>query len=80
MSRIVTMRLDDEAYRELSEAAKAESRPLSNLIETSALERVRERQFVDDAEMAEILDNQRLLARLRKGSRQARQRRGRFVE
>jgi hypothetical protein len=62
------MRLDDEAYRELSEAAKAESRPLSNPIETSALERVRERQFVDDAEMAEILDNHRLVARLRKGS------------
>ena len=55
MSRIVTMRLDDEAYSELSEAAKAESRPLSNLIATSALERVRERQFVDGAEMAEIL-------------------------
>jgi hypothetical protein len=79
VSRIVTMRLDDEAYSELSEAAKAESRPLSNLIATSALERVRERQFVDGAEMAEILQDQKLVTRLRKGSRQARQRRGRFV-
>jgi predicted transcriptional regulator len=80
MSRIVTMRLDDGAYRELSEAAKAENRPLSNLIATSALEKVRERQFVDDAEMAGIRDNQKLIARLRKGSCQARQRKGRFVE
>ncbi len=79
MSRVVTMRLDDETYRELSEAAKAEHRPLSNLIETAALERIREQQFVDDAEMAEIHDNEKLLARLRKGSRQARQRKGRFV-
>jgi hypothetical protein len=73
------MRLDDEAYRQLSEAAKAENRPLSNLIETAALERIQEKRFVDDAEMAEIEDNEELLARLRKGSRQARRRKGRFV-
>ncbi len=79
MSRVVTMRLDDQAYRELSEAAKSANRPLSNLIETAALERIREQQFVDDTEMAEITDNEKLLARLRKGSRQARQRKGRFV-
>jgi hypothetical protein len=35
--------------------------------------------FVDDAEMAEILANEKLVARLREGSAQARARRGRFV-
>jgi hypothetical protein len=39
----------------------------------------RPRQFVDDAEMAEILGNERLLTRLRTGSRQARSGKGRFV-
>jgi len=79
MPKTVTLRLDDRVYDELREAAQAENRPLSNLIETAALSRVREQQFVDDAEMAEILGNQKLLARLRAGSRQARRRKGRFA-
>jgi predicted transcriptional regulator len=79
MSRIVTLRLDDDAYRELREAAEAENRPLSNLIETAALRRIREERFVEDAEMSEILANDRLLRRLRAGSKQVRRRKGRFV-
>jgi hypothetical protein len=79
MPKTVTLRLDERAYLELKEAAEAANRPLSNLIETAALERVREQRFVDDAEMAEILGNEALLERLRSGSRQARQRKGRFV-
>lgn len=80
MGKVVTLRLDDDAYLELREAAEAERRPLANLIENAALAKVREQQFVDDAEMAEILDNENLLKRLRKGSRDAQKRRGRFVE
>jgi hypothetical protein len=53
---------------------------LSNLIETAALRRVREEQFVDDAEMAEIRANEALLERMRAGSQQARERKGSFVE
>jgi hypothetical protein len=79
MSRMVTLRLTDDDWRELREAASAENRPLSNMITTAALQRIREERFVDDAEMAEITGNGRLLARMKKGSRQARQRRGRFV-
>jgi uncharacterized protein (DUF1778 family) len=79
MSKIVTLRLDDDAYRELREAAEAENRPLSNLIETAALRRIREERFVDDAEMCEIPGNERLLRRLRVGSKQARRRKSRFV-
>jgi hypothetical protein len=41
---------------------------------------VREQQFVDDAEMAEILANENLVARLRQGSKEAAERKGRFVE
>jgi len=80
MSRIVTLRLDDDVYTELKEAAEAENRPLSNLIQTAALARVREQQFVDDTEMAELMVNDDLMKRLRAGSRDAAKRRGKFVD
>ena len=80
MSKTVTIRLDEETYREFREAAEAERRPLSNLIETAALAKIREQQFADDAEMAEIQANERLLERLKSGSEDARAGRGRFVE
>jgi hypothetical protein len=79
MTKTVTLRLDEAVYDELREAAEAERRPLSNLIETAALAKVREAQFVDDAEMAEIVGNEDLMRRLKAGSRQARKRKGRFV-
>jgi predicted transcriptional regulator len=80
MAKTVTLRLDDEVYSIFVEAAKAERRPLSNLIETAALNRIRERQFVDDAEMSEILANDNLVKRLQKGSREAKLRKGPFVD
>lgn len=79
MARTVTVRLEQNAYDELREAAAAERRPLANFIAAAALERVREAQFIDDAEMAEILNDESLIRRLRTGSRQARQRKGDFV-
>ncbi|RLB53289.1 MAG: CopG family transcriptional regulator [Deltaproteobacteria bacterium] len=80
MAKTVTLRLDEETYRVFSEAARAERRSIANLIETSALHRILEEQFTDDAEMKEILSNEKLLGRLKKGSRDARRRRGKFVE
>jgi len=80
MSKTITLRLKDEIYNIFLEMAKAENRSLSNLIETAALNKIREQQFVDDAEMAEILSNQDLLRRLKEGSNEARSLKGRFVE
>jgi predicted transcriptional regulator len=80
MSKTVTLRLDDEVYGLFLAAAKAENRPLSNLIETAALSRIREQQFVDDAEMSEISANETLLKRLQKGAREAKLGKGRFVD
>ncbi len=80
MSKTVTLRLDEDIYEEFREAARAQRRPLSNLIETAALLKIRESQFVDDAEMAEILDNERLVESLKAGSHDARRRRGRMVD
>jgi predicted transcriptional regulator len=80
MAKTVTLRLDDAVYSVFLEAAKAENRPLSNLIETAALSRIREQQFVDDAEMSEILANDNLLKRFKKGAREAKTGKGRFVD
>ena len=41
MTKTVTLRLGEDVYEELREAATAERRPLSNLIETAALARVK---------------------------------------
>ena len=80
MSKTLTLRLDDRSYRIFSAAAKAENRSIANLIQTAALSRIREQQFVDEYEMAEIRTNEALLERLKAGSRDARDRRGRFVD
>ncbi len=80
MPKTVTLRLDEEVYQLFSTVAKAENRSISNLIRTAALARIRDQQFVDDEEMAEILVNEKLLERLKKGSLDARRAKGRFVE
>lgn len=76
MSKTVTLRLKDEIYNIFLEMAKSENRPLSNLIEIAALNKIREQQFVDDVEMAEIFSNQDLLKRIKKGSNEARSLKG----
>ena len=80
MAKTVTLRLNDESYNAFLEASKAENRSIANLIETAALTKIRELQFVDDVEMAEILANEDLLKRLKQGSKEAKTKRGRFVE
>lgn len=80
MHKTVTLRLKNEVYRIFAQMAKAENRSLSNLIETAALENIRKRQFVDDIELAEILSNDDLMKRLKEGSSEAKQLKGRFVE
>lgn len=61
MSKTVTLRLKNEVYNAFLEAARANNRSLSNLIETAALCKIQEQQFADDSEMAEIMANQDLL-------------------
>ena len=73
MTKSVTLRLVEDVYEEFREAAAAERRPLSELIETAALAQIREAQFVDDTEAAEILSDDALVQRMKTGSRQARQ-------
>ncbi len=80
MPKTVTLRLDEEVYQLFSTVAKAENRSIANLVRPAALARIRDQQFVDGGEMAEIRVNEELLERLKKGSLDARRAKGRFVE
>lgn len=56
------------------------SKTITLRLDKAALAKVREQQFVEDAEMAEILKDEALLRRLRAGSRDAARRKGAFVD
>ena len=80
MPKTVTLRLEDDVYETLTRAARAERRSIANLIVTAALARLEEEQFVDDCEMAGIRGDEALMKRMSKGTRDARARKGRFVD
>jgi predicted CopG family antitoxin len=80
MAKTITLRVADETYEKLMAAAKIERRSLSNMIETLALKKLDEEIFVDQIEMDEILANTELLKKLRRGSKQAKSRKGSFTE
>jgi len=80
MPKTITLRIADETYEKLAAAAKVENRSLSNLIETLALKKLDEAIFVDQIEMDEILANTELVKKLRRGTKQAKSRKGSFVE
>lgn len=79
MSKTVTLRLRDEVYSLFRAFAEGDNRSLSNFIETSALRFIREHEYVDDHESAEILADASLQKSLRRGHRDAKARKGRMV-
>lgn len=79
MSRTVTLRLPDATYQRFRTLAERENRPLSNFIETAASRYVEAQQFVDDFEMEEIQGNVELNRSLKRGVKDAKAGRGRFV-
>ena len=79
MSKTVTLRLPDQTYERFRTLARRENRPLSNFIETAASRYVETEQAVDEFEMAEIEANGELNRSLKRGIKDARAGRGRFV-
>jgi antitoxin component of RelBE/YafQ-DinJ toxin-antitoxin module len=79
MPKTVTLRIDDTLLNKFKDHAAIENRTLSNFIETATLRYIEEIELVDEFEMSEIMSNEKLLKRLKKGSEDARKRRGRFV-
>ncbi len=79
MPKTLTLRIDNETYKTFAKRAKAENRSLSNFIENAVKTHLLEQEFMDDSEMAGILADERLVERMRKGSRDARRRKGHLV-
>jgi len=79
MSKTVTLRLPEQTYERFRTLAERENRPLSNFIETAASRYVETEQLVDEFEMAEIQANSELNRSLKRGIKDAKAGRGRFV-
>lgn len=79
MSKIITLRLDELLYHKLKKLAEAENRSLSNYIVNAVKRFTEESVFASDEEMAEILSDEVLLNRIKKGSRQAKTRKGQLI-
>ena len=79
MHASVALRVAEDVYEALREVAAAVRRPLSKFIEIAALAQSRTAQFVDDAEAAEMLNDDALIQRMKTGSREAAGRKGHFI-
>ena len=77
--KTITLRLPGSVYEAFHGYAEADNRPISNLIETAALRHLEECSLASPVEMEDLLSDQRLLSRIKAGSKAARLRRGRFV-
>ena len=79
MSKTVTLRIENTLYKKLKEHAESENRTLSNFIETAALKYIEQIELVDEYEMKEIISNADLLERLKIGSSDVINKKGKFV-
>jgi len=80
MAKVITMRIDESILEKFSEFAKIENRSLSNFIETATLKYINDIEYTDDFEIKDILNDKELVSKLKKGSKDAKNLRGRFVE
>ena len=79
MSRTITLTLKDSVYNLLRRLAEQDNRTLSNFIETSTLRYIEEQGYVDEYEMAEIRGNQEVNKSLKRGMKDVKLKKGRFV-
>ena len=79
MAKVVTVRLSEEDYRKIAAVAKRERRPLSNFMTLMVIKGIEEGDYVDAVEMDQILSDKLLMAKLRAGHHNAKQRKGKLV-
>ena len=65
--KTVTMRVDDSIYDMLKLAAEGQKRNLSNFIEFATMQYLTSSQFVENDEMAAIMDDKELVQNLMNG-------------
>ena len=67
MSKTVTLRVEDDVYKMLKQAADGERRSLSNFIENATLRYLTSSQYVSDDEMQDIMSDKELVKNLENG-------------
>lgn len=80
MPKTITLRVDDNVYEIIKKVADGERRTLSNFIEYATLSNITNEITVSDQEMKEILNDPLLVKDLRKGLKEIKEGRYRFVE
>ena len=80
MSKTITLRISEDHYEAFKKYAQAENRKISNAIETLARKELENTLFTDSFETEGILSDENLLERVKTGTKQAEERKGRFVE
>ncbi len=79
MPKTMTLRISDKLLERLKLHAKMENRTISNFIETATLRYIEQNELVDEFEMAEIMSNRDLIKKLKQGSKDDKNKKGRFV-
>ena len=76
MSKTITVRLSNEEYEQIALSAEHEHRPISNFITHIVINKLKESHYVDSIEMAQIRSDEKLLKKLNRGHKEAREIRG----
>lgn len=71
MSKTITLRLSDEEYGRIVSCAQDEHRPISNFITYAVLLKIDESCEVDPVEMRQILSDDKLTKKLKRGHSEA---------
>jgi predicted transcriptional regulator len=80
MAKTITVRVDDEIYSKIKNAADSERRTISNFIEYATLSYVENGCFVADEEMKIILEDRELISNLKQSIEDIKEGKYRIVE
>jgi len=78
MSKTITLRISEDHYEAFKKYANTENRKISNAIETLALKQLEKAQLTEEYETEGILSDKNLLERIKAGTKQAKDKKGRF--
>ena len=80
MAKTITLRLDDDTYSLIKNAAKGDRRSISNYVQFATLHYLTEETFIFDSEMEEILNNEELTKPLDRGKEEIKKGKYRIVQ
>ena len=78
MTKTITVRLSDEEYEQIALSAEHEHRPISNFITHIVINNLKESHYADSIEMAQIHSDEKLLKKLKRGHKEAREMREKY--